>query len=229
MVIRRDRRRLRRALILALFLLVPALLSDLPVFSRTGHGSAAPAANSPALSGAPLALLQLDRGALGAERGHKHWHTAAGTEGGDAGDEDELLQNLVYLTHGEQRGGDNNPVSDGGDGWSFGGGGHGGGGSGGGGSGGGFGGAPFGGPGGNDPGSQFLPFDGGTPPGPGAKDKDGGDPPFLSSTLPPALPGIAAVPEPATWALFILGFGFIGTLLRRARDAQLVMSRSGRH
>ena len=65
-------------------------------FPERDTGGAAPAANSPALSGAPLALLQLDRGALGAERGRKHWHTAAGTEGGDAGDEDELLQNLVY-------------------------------------------------------------------------------------------------------------------------------------
>ena len=229
MVIRRDRRRLRRALILALFLLVPALLSDLPVFSRTGHGSgAAPAAGAPALSGngTALALLPLDSGAIHPEAGRKHWHTAAGTEGSDAGDEDELLQNLVYLTHGEQGGDDNKPVSDGGDGWSFGGGGHGGG-TGGGGSGGGFGGGPFG--GGNNPGSDFLPFDGGTPPGPGTNNKDGDDSPFLSSTLPPVLPGIAAVPEPATWALFILGFGFIGTLLRRTRDTQLVMSRSGRH
>jgi PEP-CTERM motif-containing protein len=215
MVKRNGKWRWRRALILALFLLIPTLLSDLPVFSRTGHG-AAPAA--PALPGSALALLPLDRGAIHPAAGRKHWHTAAGTEGGDAGDEDELLQNLVYLTHGDQSGDDNNPLSDGGDGWSFGGGGGHGGGSGGGGSGGGFGGTPFSSPGGNDPATDFLPFD---PPGPDANNKGGGDPPFLSSTLPPALPTIAAVPEPATWALFILGFGFIGTLLRRARDAQL--------
>jgi hypothetical protein len=31
---------------------------------------------------------------------------------------------------------------------------------------------------------------------------------------------IGGVPEPATWALFILGFGFIGTMLRSARARQ---------
>ena len=34
--------------------------------------------------------------------------------------------------------------------------------------------------------------------------------------------GIAAVPEPATWAMMILGFGFVGTALRRSRIATKV-------
>ena len=28
---------------------------------------------------------------------------------------------------------------------------------------------------------------------------------------------VGIVPEPSTWAMFILGFGFIGTMLRAAR------------
>src|SRR5262249_2128218 len=31
---------------------------------------------------------------------------------------------------------------------------------------------------------------------------------------------LSPVPEPATWALFILGFGFVGTMLRAARNRQ---------
>lgn len=223
MVIRPDRRRLRRALILALFLLVPTLLSDLSLFSRTGHGGG-PGSPAPALSGT-LALLPLDRGALHPGAGGKHRH--AGTAGGDAGsaDEADLLQNLVYLTHANQVGGGNEPLSDGGPngdhGWSFGGGGHGAGSGGSGSGGGGFGGAPFGSPGGNDPAPEFLPFDAGTGPGDTEGGKDGGDRPFLSPPLAPSIPSLAAVPEPATWALFILGFGLIGARLRHARDMRL--------
>jgi hypothetical protein len=33
-------------------------------------------------------------------------------------------------------------------------------------------------------------------------------------------PGPSGVPEPATWAMFILGFGFVGTMLRMARKQQ---------
>lgn len=36
---------------------------------------------------------------------------------------------------------------------------------------------------------------------------------------------ISAVPEPATWALFILGFGFAGTALRRERRGYRMASR----
>ncbi|RYD47999.1 MAG: PEP-CTERM sorting domain-containing protein, partial [Sphingomonadales bacterium] len=34
---------------------------------------------------------------------------------------------------------------------------------------------------------------------------------------------IAAVPEPATWALFILGFGAIGTALRRKASRRVAL------
>jgi len=127
-----------------------------------------------------------------------------------------LLENLVYLTHANPGGGDNEPLSDGGPngdhGWSFGGGGHGGGAGGsdgGAGGGGGNSGSP-----GYEPSTDFLAFDS-FPVGNGGK--NGGDPLFLSPTIPP----IAAVPEPATWALFILGFGIIGARLRHARDMRL--------
>ena len=35
---------------------------------------------------------------------------------------------------------------------------------------------------------------------------------------------VAAVPEPATWALMILGFGIVGSALRRRRRAQVRFS-----
>ena len=108
---RLNRWRWRRVLILALFLLVPTLLADLPLFSKTGHKPQAPAAGQPVLSGggAQLALLPVERGALHPGQGHRHWHTASGEQGDDEGGlgeaglgEDGSLQNLVYLTHGEQ-------------------------------------------------------------------------------------------------------------------------------
>jgi hypothetical protein len=34
---------------------------------------------------------------------------------------------------------------------------------------------------------------------------------------PPLSPPVAAVPEPETWSLFIIGLGFVGAMLRRAR------------
>ncbi|HEY2835829.1 MAG TPA: PEPxxWA-CTERM sorting domain-containing protein [Rhizomicrobium sp.] len=220
MVKREGRQRWRRVLILALFLLIPALLSDLPLFSKTGHpGGAAPAAAGSS-GGGKLALLPVAPGALAIKPGRHHWHAASGA--GDAVDdrgEDALLHNLVYLTHDSETQDDNKPLNDGGDGLHFGGdgGGHPGAGGGGGPTG-------FGGPG-YDPGTDILPLAFTPDDGNGNKGGGGSDPPFLS----PTLPSIAAVPEPATWALFILGFGFIGAQLRRARDAQPVMSRSGRH
>jgi len=222
MVKRKDKRRWRRVLILALFLLIPALLSDLPLFSKTGHGhGATPAAGLP--GGAELALLPIAPDAFRMGHGWRHWH-AAGTDGdlyeGQGEAQDALLHNLVYLTGDEESPNGNAPLSDGGSGGNFGGddGGHGGGGGGG----------PtgFGGPG-YDPGTEILPLAFTPDDGNGDKgDNGGGDkPPFFS----PAGPSIAAVPEPATWALFILGFGLLGAQLRRARDAELVTSRSGRH
>jgi hypothetical protein len=34
-------------------------------------------------------------------------------------------------------------------------------------------------------------------------------------------PGVAGVPEPAVWVMMILGFGAVGTMLRRRREAPL--------
>jgi hypothetical protein len=41
-----------------------------------------------------------------------------------------------------------------------------------------------------------------------------GDPPFA------LLDGVAVVPEPATWAMFLIGFGGIGLMMRRSRRKQ---------
>ena len=44
------------------------------------------------------------------------------------------------------------------------------------------------------------------------------EPPFGPPPAPPTLtPPIAPVPEPSTWALMILGFGFVGAGIRRKR------------
>jgi hypothetical protein len=48
--------------------------------------------------------------------------------------------------------------------------------------------------------------------GPGVGDKGGG-------SVIPTSPSIAAVPEPATWAMMLVGFGFIGFVMRRRRPA----------
>lgn len=50
---------------------------------------------------------------------------------------------------------------------------------------------------------------------PGGGGPPGSSPPGLSDPLPPTLPGVAAVPEPATWAMMILGFFGVGVALRR--------------
>ena len=206
---RKNKRFWRRALLLALFLLIPALLYDLSILPKTGHKPAPTLAAGQVVAsggGSRLALLPLDRGAIHPGDGHSHWHTTLGGDGenGDAAD-DALLQNLVYLTHAGQTEDGNKPIGDGNDGDGRDGGDS-------------NGGAPFSGlgfpsasgpGGGNDPGTDFLPS--GSPLG------RSGNPPFPA----PTLPGVAAVPEPATWALFILGFGLTGFTLRRGRDARL--------
>src|SRR5262249_52012269 len=134
MVKRDNKRRWRRVLILALLLLIPSLLSDLPLFSKMGHGhgSGAVAGGQPGASaqGGTPALLPVGPGALGSERHHRH---AASGNVNDGQGEDGLLHNLVY-THDIETGDDNAPLNDGvGDpGFSFGGdgGGHPGGGGG---------------------------------------------------------------------------------------------------
>ena len=47
----------------------------------------------------------------------------------------------------------------------------------------------------------------------------GGNPPLQPPLFPPDLP-VAGVPEPATWALFMVGFGGIGAAMRRRRSTQ---------
>jgi len=228
-----KKRRNRRVLILALLLLLLALPIGTLVFGHArggkhpapaGGGTTGSAATTEPLSsegGARLALLPTNPGAP--HPGRKHWHAGADSGDGDFDfDDSGALQDLVLLTHGDKGPDDNAPQGDGGDGFSFGGGQGGGknnGGAGGGGFGGGGGGEPSGflpfntpQPGGNDPGTDDPPGHGNDgPPGPRP-----GDPPFFS----PTPPSLAAVPEPATWALFILGFGLTGFALRRARDAQ---------
>ena len=62
-----------------------------------------------------------------------------------------------------------------------------------------------------------------TPPGgttPGGTPPGGGNPPLISPPTTPEL--IPAVPEPGTWAMMLLGFGFIGWRVRRDKPmAQL--------
>jgi hypothetical protein len=71
-------------------------------------------------------------------------------------------------------------------------------------------------PGGGSP--FFAPF---TPPSFGGAPRDpdaGGPPPGGPGIIPPPpLGGVSTVPEPATWAMLILGFFGAGAALRRAR------------
>ena len=91
--------------------------------------------------------------------------------------------------------------------------------------------APGGSPPLDDPGAGG-PSSGGSPSDPPSGDSFGapGSSPFFSNPgqaliqppsagAPPGDPGIPAVPEPATWAMLIIGFFAIGSVLRRrARD-----------
>lgn len=54
-----------------------------------------------------------------------------------------------------------------------------------------------------------------TPPGGG-----GGTPP---SDMPPFLPPVTAIPEPATWAMLIAGFGLVGLAAPRRRPARAMV------
>ena len=65
-------------------------------------------------------------------------------------------------------------------------------------------------------GGGFLPVSGGFPPVGGGG--GGGFLPTPPTGVTPVVPGpVAAVPEPSTWITMILGFGLIGTALRRRR------------
>lgn len=44
------------------------------------------------------------------------------------------------------------------------------------------------------------------------------------SITPVTDPGVPAVPEPGTWALMLLGFGFVGAAMRRQRRANVTVS-----
>lgn len=81
-------------------------------------------------------------------------------------------------------------------------------------------GGDFGGSNGGVGGSAVGPTDPSTPPG----TTDPTAPPLITDpatppgTTDPVTPGpVSPVPEPATWLMMILGFGFIGAMLRRAR------------
>lgn len=54
---------------------------------------------------------------------------------------------------------------------------------------------------------------GGTPPG--GTTPGGGNPPMITPPTSPEL--IPAVPEPGTWAMMLMGFGFIGWRIRREK------------
>jgi hypothetical protein len=56
---------------------------------------------------------------------------------------------------------------------------------------------------------------GGTPPG--GTTPGGGNPPMITPPTSPEL--IPAVPEPGTWAMMLMGFGFIGWRIRREKPA----------
>ena len=68
-------------------------------------------------------------------------------------------------------------------------------------------------PGGSTPGGGITPG-GGTTPG-------GGNPPMITPPTSPEL--IPAVPEPGTWAMMLLGFGFIGWRVRREKPASQLL------
>lgn len=63
---------------------------------------------------------------------------------------------------------------------------------------------------------------GGTPPGSNSPPPGGGGGIVVPPETPtvPQTPVTPAVPEPATWAMMLLGFGMIGFTLRRARAAE---------
>ena len=69
-------------------------------------------------------------------------------------------------------------------------------------------------PGGGTPGGGITPG-GETPPG-------GGNPPLVTPPTTPEL--IPAVPEPGTWAMMLLGFGFIGWRIRREKRAPQLLA-----
>ena len=56
-----------------------------------------------------------------------------------------------------------------------------------------------------------------SPPGGSGGGTPGGGPPMVSPPTSPEL--IPAVPEPGTWAMMLLGFGFIGWRIRREKPA----------
>jgi hypothetical protein len=75
-------------------------------------------------------------------------------------------------------------------------------------------------PGGGTPGGGITPG-GETPPGggtpPGGETPPGGNPPIVTPPTSPEL--VPAVPEPGTWAMMLMGFGFIGWRVRREQPA----------
>ena len=74
-------------------------------------------------------------------------------------------------------------------------------------------------PGGGTPGGGTTPLV--TPPGgstpPGTTPSGGSNPPMITPPTSPEL--VPAVPEPGTWAMMLMGFGFIGWRIRREKPA----------
>lgn len=49
-------------------------------------------------------------------------------------------------------------------------------------------------------------------------------PPVITQVVPPSPPPAQPVPEPASWAMMLLGFAFIGYICRRASTAALIIA-----
>lgn len=70
----------------------------------------------------------------------------------------------------------------------------------------------------------FSPVTGGIPSGGGFVGGGGGSGGTGDGSLPPAPPVVAAVPEPSTWLLLLIGFAAVGASIRRGKARQISAS-----
>ncbi|WP_443971667.1 PEPxxWA-CTERM sorting domain-containing protein [Sphingobium sp. CR28] len=77
----------------------------------------------------------------------------------------------------------------------------------------------------NPPANPFIPPVG--IPGGGGGGNDPDPDPTPPTTTPPVTPPTGAVPEPATWAMLVLGFFSVGSIMRRQRRIQSAALASG--